>query len=124
MVSIFDREFEFSFFGPQDDRLPFHAADHVEGRLGFPAQGHLQQVFLDPGFDGFAQLRGNFKIAVGRTKAFNALMRPLVIVILDPEADPFPGRIEALKLGSRQKLLPDRFPESFDFTQRHGVVRP
>jgi hypothetical protein len=47
-VSIVDGEFEFSFFGPKDDRLPFHAADHVEGSLGLTAQGHLQQVVLDP----------------------------------------------------------------------------
>src|SRR6516225_2683038 len=36
LVSIVDRKFEFSFFGPEDDRLTFHAADHVEGRLGLP----------------------------------------------------------------------------------------
>src|SRR5262245_55203336 len=48
-VSIIDREFEFTFFGPKNDGLPFHAADHVEGSLGLTTQGHLQEVFLDAG---------------------------------------------------------------------------
>jgi len=49
-----DGEFEFSFFGPENDGLPFHAADHVEGSFGAAAQGHLQEVVLDAGLDGFA----------------------------------------------------------------------
>ena len=100
LVSIVDREFEFSFFGPQDDRLPFHAADHVEGGFGFSAQGQLEQVFFDAGLDGFAQLGSNLEEAVRRAKTFNALMRPLVVVVSDPEADAFPRRVEAFKLGA------------------------
>ena len=89
LVSIVDREFEFAFFGPEDDGLTFHAADHVEGRLGLATQRQLQEVFFNPGFDGFAQLRGDFEEAVGGAKTFDALVRPLVIIVFDPEADAF-----------------------------------
>ena len=103
--------------------MPFHAADHVKGGFGLSAQGHLQQVVLDARFDGFAQLRGDLKEAVGRTKTFDALMRPLVVVVFDPKADAFPGRIEALELGAGEELLPDRFPEALNLAQRHRVMR-
>jgi len=101
LVSIVDREFKFTFFGSQNHRLPFHAADHVEGGFGFPTQCHLQQVFFDPGFDGFAEFRSDFEEAIGRTEAFYALVRPPMVIIFDPETDPFPGRLEAFKLGTR-----------------------
>jgi len=91
LVSIFDREFEFSFFGPENDRLTFHAADHIEGSFGLTTQCHLQQVFFDASLDGFAQLRSNFEEAIGRAKTFNALVRSLVIIIFDPQPDSFPG---------------------------------
>src|SRR5262249_34187764 len=124
LVSIVDREFEFSFFGPENDRLTFHAADHVEGSLGLAAQRHLQEVFLDARLDGFAQLRGDFEEAVSRAQAFDALMRPLVIIVLDPVTDSFPGGLEAVELSSGKELLPDGFPEPFDLAQRHGMMRP
>jgi len=124
LVSIVDRKFEFTFFGPEDDGLTFHAADHVEGRLGLAAQGQLQQVFLDAGLDGFAQLGGDLKEAVGRAKTFDALVGPLVVVILDPEPDAFARRVEAFELGPGEELLPDAFPEALDLAQRHGVMRP
>lgn len=89
--SIIDREFEFAFFGPQNDRLPFHPADHIEGSLGLAAQRHLQQVFFDACFHGLAQFGGDFEVAIRRAEAFDALVRPLVIIILDPEPDPFAG---------------------------------
>jgi hypothetical protein len=122
LISIVDGEFKFSFFGPQDDRLPFHAADQVEGGLGLSAQGHLQQVVLDARFDGFAQRGGDFKEAVRRAETFNALMGPFVVVVTDPEADAFARRVETLELGTGEELLPDRFPEAFDFAQGHGMV--
>ena len=123
-ASIFDREFEFAFFGPENNRLTFHAADHVEGRLGFTAQSHLEQVFLDAGLDGFAQLAGDFEETVRGAKAFNALMRPLVIIIFDPQANAFPGRIETFELSTGEELLPNGLPEAFDFAESHGMVRP
>jgi hypothetical protein len=122
-VSIVDREFEFSFFGPENDGLPFHAADHVEGGFGLAAQSHLQQVVGDAGLDGFAQLTGYFKEAVGWAQTFDALMGPLVIIILDPKADALAGRLEAFELGPREELLPDAGPEPLDLAEGHGVMR-
>ena len=123
-VSIVDREFEFAFFGPEDDGLPLHAADHVEGRFGLTAQRQLQQVFLDAGLDGFTQLGGDFEKTIRWTEAFNALVRPFVVVITDPKSDAFASRFEALELGAREELLPDGLPEPLDLAQRHRMVRP
>jgi hypothetical protein len=124
LVSIVDGEFEFSFFGPEDHRLPFHAADHVEGGFGFTAQRQFEEVLFDAGLDGLAELGGNFKEAVGRAQAFNALVGPLVVVILDPEANALARRLEALELRAGEELLPDRFPEPLDLAQGHGMMRP
>jgi hypothetical protein len=124
LVSIVDRKFEFSFFGPEDDGLTFHAADHVEGRLGLAAQGQLQQVFLDAHFDGFAQLSSDFEEAVRRAKTFDALVWPLVVIVFDPEPDAFARGLEALELSAGEELLPDAFPEALDLAQGHRVVRP
>ena len=88
------------------------------------AQGQLQQVFLDAHFDGFAQLSSDFEEAVRRAKTFDALVRPLVVVVTDPEPDPFPGRLETLELSAGEELLPDAFPEALDLAQGHRVVRP
>jgi hypothetical protein len=123
LVSIVDRKFEFSFFGPEDDGLTFHAADHVEGCLRLSTQRHLQQVFLNAGFDGFAQFSGDLKEAVRRAKTFDALMWPLMVVVTDPEPDSFPRRVEALELRTGEELLPNRFPEAFDLAQGHRVMR-
>lgn len=124
LASIVDSEFEFSFFGPQNDRLSFHAADHVEGSFGLSTQSHLQKIFVDAGLDGFAQLGGDLKIPVRWTQSFDALVRAFVIIIFDPKTDPFPRRLEAVELRAGEKLLPDRFPEPFDFAQGHGMMRP
>ena len=121
--SIINREFEFAFFGPQNDRLPFHPADHIEGSFGFTAQGHFQEVFFDARFHGFAQLGGDFEVTVGRAEAFNPRVRPFVVVIFDPEANALASRFEALELGAGEELLPDAFPEALDLAQGHGVMR-
>lgn len=117
-------EFEFTFFGAQDDGLPFHAADHVEGSAGLAAQGHLQQVFLDAGLDGLAQGGLDLEEAIGRAKAADALVGALVVVVFDPEADAFTRRLEALELGAGEEVLPEAGPEAFDLAQRHGMLRP
>jgi hypothetical protein len=123
LVSIVDAEFEFTFFGPKNDGLTFHAADHVEGSAWLAAQSHLQQVFLNPCLDGFAQLSGDLKETVRGAKTFDALMGPLVVVIFDPKTDALPCRLEAVELSARQELLPDGLPEPFDLAQSHGMMR-
>jgi hypothetical protein len=116
-------EFEFAFLRAQDDRLAFHPAHHVEGRTRFPAQGHLQEIVFDPRFEGLAQCGLDFEETVRRAQPANALVRPLVVVVFDPEFDAFARIFERVKRRPFEKLLPDRGPEPLDFPQGHGVMR-
>lgn len=50
-------------------------------------------------------------------------MGPLVVVVLHPQPHPLARRLETVKLGSHQELLPDRLPEPLDFAQSHGMMR-
>ena len=118
-----DTELELALLGAEHDGLAVHAADHVEGRLGFAAQGQFEEVVLDALLDGFAQIILDLEEAVGRAKAADALMGPLVVVVFDPELDALAGELEALELGADQEVLPDRGPEALDLAQRHGVLR-
>jgi len=56
VLLITDTEFEFAFFGAEHDGLAVHAPDHVERRLRFATQRQFQEVLLDAGLDGLAQL--------------------------------------------------------------------
>jgi hypothetical protein len=56
VLLVADAKFEFALLGAEHDRLAVHPPHHVERRLGFAAQGQFQQVFLDAGLDGAAQL--------------------------------------------------------------------
>ena len=123
IVLIADTEFEFAFFGAEHDRLAVHAPDHVERRLGFAAQGQFQEVFLNAGFDGFAEIMLDLEEAVGGTEPFDALMGPLVVVILDPEFDPLAGGVEGIELGADQEVLPERGPEALDLAEGHRMLR-
>jgi len=124
VLLVTNAEFEFALLGPEDDRLAVHSSHHVEGSLGFAAEGQFQEVLLDARLDGLAQLGLDLKEAVGRTESVNPLVGPLVIIILDPEFDPFAGRVEAVELGPDEELLPDGGPEAFHFAERHRMLRP
>jgi len=52
------------------------------------------------------------------------LVGPLVVVVLYPQPYPLAGGLEAVKLCSHQKLLPNRLPEPFDLPQSHGMMGP
>jgi len=116
-------QFEFALLGPQHDRLAFHPADHVEGSARLAAQCQFQEIFFNAGLHGLAQRALDLKEAIRGAESFDALMRTLVIVILDPEFDPLAGRLEAVELGAGEELLPDGLPEALDFTEGHGVMR-
>lgn len=123
LLLAIDAELEFAFFGPQHDGLPLHASDHVEGRFGTTAQGHFEGVFADALLDGLAQFVLDFEEAVRRAQAADALVRALVIVMLDPQADALAGLLEVVELGAAEELAPDGVPEAFDLAERHRMMR-
>jgi hypothetical protein len=122
VVVIADAEFEFALLGSKDHRLAFHPAHHVERRPGLSPQRHLKEVLLDAGLQGPAQLRLDLKVAIRRTECPDSLVGALVVVILDPQLNPFPGRFEAFKLRPDQELLPDRRPEPLHLSQGHRML--
>jgi hypothetical protein len=124
IFGIGDTEFELALLGPQDDRLAFHAADHVEGRTRLTAQRQFQEVLLDPGLQGLLEIALDLEEPVGRADAADPLVGPAVVVVGDPEFDSLPGRLKALELGPGQELTPDGGPEALNLAQRHGVMRP
>jgi hypothetical protein len=124
LLLAIDAEFEFAFFCLEHDGLAVHAPDHVEGRFGTTAQRHFEGVFTYAILDGFAQLMLDFKEAVCWAHAADALMRALVIVVLNPQADPFASLLEVVELGTSEEFTPDRVPEALDFTQGHRMLRP
>lgn len=120
---VLDAQFEFALLGAEHDRLALHPAHHVEGRDGSAPQGHLQHVLADALLEGLAQLVLDLEEAVGRTEPAEPLVGPLVVVVLDPEPDPRPGRLEVLELGPPEELPPDAPPEALDLAEGHGVLR-
>ena len=51
-------------------------------------------------------------------------MGSLVVVVSDPQPDPFPRCFKAIERRAGQKLLPDRRPKPLHFSQRHRMLRP
>jgi hypothetical protein len=119
-----DQHLHLALFGPDDHGLLAHPAHHIEGTLRFASQGKFERVLLNAPFDDLPQFLGDRKEAVGGTQSLQRLVGPLVVVVLHPQTDPLPGRLETVKLGSHQKLFPDRLPEPLDLAERHGMMRP
>jgi hypothetical protein len=119
---IVNRQTQLAFLSPQHHRLAFHTAHHIKWQLRLAAQRHLKKVLLDALLDGLAKLALYLKIPVGRTQSADALMRPLVVVILHPLADTFLSVLKTAELRTAQKLQEDRLPEPLDLAQRHRVV--
>jgi hypothetical protein len=119
-----DEHLHLALLGPDDHGLLAHPAHHIEGTLRFASQGQLECVLLHAPLNDLPQFLGNGKEAVGWTEALQRLVRPLVVVMLRPQPDPLPRRLETVELRSYQELFPDGFPESLDLAQRHGVMGP
>jgi hypothetical protein len=123
VFGVGDTEFELAFLGPQDDRLAFQAADHVEGRPRLAAQRQFQEVFLDARLQGLLEIALDLEEPVGRADAADPLVGPAVVVVGDPEFDALAGGLETVELGPSQELAPEGGPEALDLAQRHGVMR-
>ncbi len=119
-----DEHFHLPLLGADDHGLLAHPPHHVERRARLPSQGQFERVLLDAPLDDLPELLGNGEKAIGRTQSLQGLVGPLVIVVLHPQPYALARRLEAVELRPHQELFPDRFPEPFDLTQRHGMVRP
>jgi len=86
---IVNRQTQLALFRTQHHRLAFHTAHHIKWQLRLAAQCHLKKVLLDALLDGLAKLALYLKIPVSRAQSAEALVRPLVVVILHPLADTF-----------------------------------
>jgi hypothetical protein len=115
---------DFALLGPDHHRLAAHAAHHVEGIHRPAPKRQLQRIFLKPLFESLPKLVGDLEEPIGRTQSPDALVRPLVVVVLDPQRGAFHRLLEAVKLRPLQELPQDRLPEPLDLTERHRVVRP
>jgi hypothetical protein len=111
-----------ALFRPDHHRLAAHAPDHVK-RIHRPApKRQLQRVLLDALLQGLSQIVGDLKKPVRRAQPADALVRPPVVVILDPQPGALNRLLEAVKLRPLQKLGENRLPEPLDLTQGHRVV--
>jgi hypothetical protein len=123
-VFTINTQLEFSFFGSQHDRLPFHPSHHVERGSGHATQGHFQHVIGHASRHRLAQLGGHLEVAIRRAHAPDPLVRSLMVVVRDPQPDPLPRRFKTIERRTSQKLLPDRGPKPLHFPQRHRMLRP
>ena len=116
-------ELDLAFLRLQHDRLLAQSPDHVERTLGLTAQRQFLHVRGDAAFDHRPQFFGDREESIRRTETVERLVRSLVVIVLHPQPNPLPRLIEAVELGSTEKLLPDRFPEPLHLAQRHRVMR-
>jgi hypothetical protein len=111
-----------ALFRPDHHRLAAHAPDHVK-RIHRPApKRQLQRVLLDALLQGLSQIVGDLKKPVRRAQPADALVRPPVVVILNPQPAALNRLIEAVKLRPLQKLGENRLPEPLDLAKGHRVV--
>jgi hypothetical protein len=93
------RQPEPALFRPQNHRLAFHAAHHVERHTGLSSEGHFEEVLLNALFDGFLELALDLEVPVRGAEAPDPLVGPLVVVIFHPLPYPLDCVLEALELG-------------------------
>ena len=115
---------DLTLLGPDHNRLAAHAPHHVEGVHRPAAKGELERILLKPLLDRLLQLVGDLEEPVGRTQSPDPLVRPLVVVILNPQGGALHGLLEAVKLRPLQELPQQRLPEPLDLAEGHRVVRP
>jgi hypothetical protein len=118
-----DQHPHLALFRTDHHRLTAHATDHVKRIHRAASKRQLQGIFLYALFQRLSQIVGDLKKPVGRTQTPDALMRALVVVILDPQRRAFNRLLKTVKLRPLQKLGKYRLPKSLDLTQGHGMMR-
>jgi hypothetical protein len=118
-----DQHLDLALLRSDDDRLVSESPDHVEGGRWRAAHRLIQDVLLNCFFDDASQLLLDPKEPVGRAHAFQALMRPLVVVVFDPKRNALLRFFEVFELGPLQELRPDGLPVALDLAQRHRMMR-
>lgn len=123
-MSLFriNQHLDLALFRADDDRLFSEPPDHVEGLGRCPAQRLVQYVLIDRFFDDGPELFLDPKEPVGWAHALQTLMRPFVVVVLDPKRNAALGFFEVCELCPLQKLRPDGLPVPLDLAQGHGVM--
>jgi hypothetical protein len=115
---------DFALLRPDHNRLAAHAPHHVKGVHRPAAKGELEGILLEPLFDRLPKIVSDLEESVRGAKPPDPLVRPFVVVVLDPQRGSFHRLIEAVKLRPLQELPQHRLPEPLDLAQRHRVVRP
>jgi hypothetical protein len=124
LIFIFNGHAYLSLFGLDHHRLVTHSANHIERIAWLAPQGLFQNVGLDALLDDLTQLTGDLEESIGRAEPADALMRPSMVVIGDPEPQPLLRFFEAAELRPAEEFGIDRFPEPLDFSKGHGMMRP
>jgi len=96
--------------------LPAHAPYHVKRLDGLAAQRQLGHVRRHVFFDRRLHLLANLEKPVRRAQPFQALMRPVVVVVLHPVRNAFLGFLERVEPGPHQELVLQRLPEPLDLS--------
>ena len=104
--------------------LVTEATDKVERLLRLLGLSELERVGLDLRLDGSADLRRRTKKSICRDEAVDGLVGALEVVVLDEELDAPKAVREVREYRLAQKVVPQRLPESFDFPERLGMLRP
>jgi hypothetical protein len=80
-------------------------------------------VVGDAALDHRAQLLCDRKEPIRRAEVTERLVRPAVVVVLDPRLHPLLRLLEAVELRAGKEVRPDRLPEPLDLTQGLRVMR-
>lgn len=117
-----DLHFDLTFLSVQHNGLFAKTAHHVERAVQGAAQRQLLYVVGNSALDDRTQFRCNRKEPIRRAEVIEGLVRPPVVVILDPLPHPLLRLLEAVELGSREELRMDRLPEPLDLAQGLRVM--
>jgi hypothetical protein len=111
-----------AFLGADHHRLLAKPPNHVEGLLRLAAQRQLLDIVGDAALDHGTQFLRDGEEPICRAQSVQRLVRPLVVVVFDPQPDPLAGLLKAVELRPHQEVLPDRLPVPLDLAERHRMM--